>query len=182
MYYLYLLHSEHNLTTEQKEGNSHLAVCKTCSKRFVKDPTRYYKYNKRKGNSGNSVQTTFKWKEDLLEELRRRCIMRKCKCTFSFEGGKIWKNGFPEKQLCKGCYQIYFVDREPKNEEAWENAEKKDFQCTRCRAPFDYEEDLDYHCTICEYGDLHRVGDEANFDGNEDGGEQATNGEVSERV
>ena len=82
----------------------------------------------------------------MIEEQKRRCIIRKCDCTFNLVGGPKSNNGCPDEQLCKKCYSKYFSYSKPKNEETWKNAEKKMFRCPNCNAPFNYKEDRDYHC------------------------------------
>ena len=142
IYYLHLFHS-------QKEGIGCNFKCNTCSKRFTDDDNEYNKYNTKKGHKkDNHVVTQFKQKEDLIDDLKRKCIMRKCNCSFNLGGGPKSYNGCPDNQLCRTCYSKYFAFgqlREGK-EETWKNAEKKKFLCQYCNTPFNYKEDRDYHC------------------------------------
>ena len=155
IYYLHLFHSRKDLSKEQQEGSKACGKkCNTCTDRLRDNATKYNKYNTRKGHKKkNHVVTTFRRKEDLIDELKRRCIMRKCDCTFNLVGGKPTKNGCPEEQLCKKHYTEYFTRGQLRKgqEETWKNAEKKNFTCPNCNAPFNYEEDRDYHCTnVCQ--------------------------------
>ena len=148
IYYLHLFHSPKDLSKEQRKGTKECAFkCDTCSKRFTDDAAEYNKYNNKKGNkTKNDVSTTFRRKEVLIEEQKRRCIMRKCNRTFNLVGGPKSKNGCPENQLCRDCFSEYFYYGKLRNEETWKNAEKKRITCPNCNAPFNYEEDRDYHC------------------------------------